>query len=166
MTKSLATWARRNDVNVYTRNAGPTLTGLLSRAAQRSQQSIELDDEIDLARALVMRACSYWNAALEANGTTTEGTRLMAEQVVREAIDTVVKTVSQAAKVRALQEGAIQLSTVSWVVAKICEILDEEVRSVDPIAADRIVAKIGGIKLPVDGTLERYTRQIEEEVFL
>jgi len=109
---------------------------------------------------------SYWNATLEANGTCTEGTRLMAEKVVGEAVDTVVRTVREAAKVRALQEGAMQLSSVSWVVAKICEILDEEVRSVDPIAADRIVAKIGGIKLPVDGTLEKFTRQIEEEVFL
>jgi hypothetical protein len=165
MARSLATWARRNDINVYVRNAGPTLRGLLERASEASSVSINLDDEVDLARALAMRACEYLSIAIDTPNASDE-TRMLAERTVREAIRTVVDTVSAAAKVKLLNEGAITLSSVGWVIAQIAKVIDDEVRVVDAEMADAIVKRIEEIKLPVDGAMEPFVKRLSDESFM
>lgn len=170
MSKTLTTWARRNDLNVYVRNAGPTLSGLLAQAAQRSAAQVDLEDEVDLARAIAMRATMIWSACLD--GIKEDGTpvsdeaKMLSESAVRDSLDLVVKTVAAAAKVRLINEGAVQLSTLSWVVGEITRVLDEEVRSRDPYLADRVVQAIGAIKMPSDKTLLNFQTAVAEESFL
>ncbi len=168
MAKSLATWAGRNDLNVYARNAGPTLSGLLSKAAEMGTRRLSLDDEIDLARAMVMRACAYWNAALENKDSleNPEALTLQCERLVSDAVETVVSIVHQAAKIRMMDEGAVQLSSVGWVIGEVTKVIEDEVRSVAPDLADKITDKISKIQLPVDGTLDKFMQRAADEAFL
>lgn len=168
MSKSLATWATRNDLSIYLRNAGPTISGLMSKAAEMSGRRISLDDEIDVMRSLVMRAISYWNAALENKDAVSDpdALALQCERLVQDSVDAVVRTVQAAAKVRLMDEGAIQLSSVSWVIGEVTKIIDQEIREQSPELAERIVEKIGEVKLPVDGTLDKFLKKAADEAFL
>lgn len=152
-------------MEIYHKNAGPTLTGLLAKAAEMGARRSSLDPEIDLARATLMRLVECWSIALEAPNATEE-TKLLAERMIRDATETIGRLVSSAARVRVLDQGAVQLSSVSWVVGEVTRIIDEKVRDVDPTRADEIVQAIGAIKLPVDGTLEKFTNRAADEAFL
>ena len=163
--KSILTWARKNDIMVYERNAGPTLAGLLSKAAELGQRRSSLEPEIDLARATLMRLVEGWSLTLE-SPKASEETKLLAERMIREATETIARVVHAAARVRVLDQGAIQLSSVSWVVGEVTRIIDTQVREVDPETADKIVNEIGKIKLPTDGTLEKFTQRAADEAFL
>ena len=142
-------------MSVYLKNAGPTLSGLLSKAAELAHRRISLEEEVDLARSLVMRACEYWSLALDHQNASDE-LRMQCERVVRDAIDTVTKTVVAAAKVRLMDQGAIQLSSVQWVMAEVTKAIEEEIRDQSPEMADALVGRIGKIKLPEDGTLQKF----------
>lgn len=150
---------------VYTKNAGPTLMGLMAKAAEIAANGSPLEEEVALCRATLARAVEYWNVSLEAKGGS-EGTRMQCEAIVREAAEMVSKLVSAAAKVKLLDQGAIQLSSVSWVVGEVTRAIEEVVRETQPELADALVKRLEQVKLPVDGTLEKFTRRASDEAFL
>lgn len=170
-SKNLYTWARRHDMAIYSENAGPTLMGLMSKAAELDQQRLNLNEEIDLARALVMRVTAMLGAAVEAQKDRAPGSLdelvCVIQETVRNALKTVQDLVVSAAKVRVLDHGAIQLTSVAWVVGEVTRAIDEVVRmKCGDDVADRLVERIGKIKLPEDGTLEKFTMKAADEAFL
>jgi hypothetical protein len=147
-------------------NVGPTLTGLISKAASLGASRFNLDDEIDLARSLTIRAVQYWNLALESGDKTTDDTRIQCERLVAATVENVVKTVAAAVKTKMLQDGALQLDSVEWVVAEMTKAIDEEIRTASPELADRLTKRIGEIKLPEDGKLSGLITAASSEEFL
>lgn len=165
MTKTLLTWSRKNDMALYARNGGPKLMALLSKAADMQAKRHSLDEELDLVRATLMRLVEAWSVALEAPEAKEE-TKLLAESMIRSAAETVSRIATSAAKIRVLDQGAIQLSSVSWVVGEVTKIIEQQIRETDPEKAEAIVNAIGNIKLPVDGTLEKFTNRAADEAFM
>lgn len=125
----------------------------------------DLSDEVDLARSIAIRASATYGLAIDQQELSEEA-RLLAEHHLKEAIDLVVKTVHSASKVRIMEEGVVQLSTVDWVLAKVTEIIDRNVRDASPLVADRMVEEIGKIELPVDGALGKFMKTASQEAFL
>ncbi len=155
----------KNDMNVYLRSAGPTLMGLISKATERTADRHNLDDEIDLARSLAIQATGMLNVVLDAP-EAKENHKLVAAKIVQEAIDHVTKTVTASAKVKLIEEGAIEIKTVQWVIAEVARAIDETVRTVQPELAEQLVKRIANIKLPVDGKIEAFIGASSEEQFL
>lgn len=152
-------------MSIYIRNAGPTILGLMSKAAELEGRRISLDNEIDLVRATLMRAVNVWNVALE--HSDNDEMKLHAEKIIREASEVVARIVHTAAKVRILDQGALQMTSVAWVVGEVCRHIDEGVREqLGDEAAEEIINKIRGIKLPEDGTLAKFVQNQANEQFL
>ena len=166
MAKNLATWAQKHDMSIYMRNAGPTVMGLMSKAAELADKRVNLDAEIDLARATLMRAVEYWSLALEAGDRSSEETKMLAERLIKDGLDLVAKIVSAQAKIRLLDQGSLQLSSVSWVVGEVTRVIEEEVRGKSDDLADKVVRRIAAIKLPEDGNLAQFTLTASNEAFL
>ena len=175
MTKSISTWARRNDMAVYTRNAGPTLMGLMSRAEELTASRVDLNEEITLLRAVLISVVERWDSAMRVEsrpGLSDDAKQMAAElraqceRMVAEGAEAVGRLVNTAAKTRLLDQGAMQLSSVSWVVAEITKAIEEEVRGKAPEMADALVGRIESIKLPVDGTLAKFVGRAADERFL
>lgn len=169
--KNLFTWSQRHEMAIYSENAGPTLMGLMSKAAALDAKRLNLDEEIDLARALTMRLCAMLGAAVEAQKDRAPGELdelvCVVQETVRTALKTVQDLVVSAAKVRILDHGAIQLTSVSWVVGEVTRAIDEVVRArCGDEVADGLVARIGKIKLPEDGTLSKFVMKAADEAFM
>lgn len=152
-------------MNVYLKNAGPTLMGLISKASDRVADRHNLDDEIDLARAVAIQATDMLTITLEAP-QAKENHKLIAAKIVQDAIDHVTRTVTASAKIKLLEEGAVELKTVQWVVAEVARAIDETVRQVQPELAEQLIKRIANIKLPVDGKLEAFIGNTSDEQFL
>ena len=175
MVKSIKTWSARNDMAVYTRNAGPTLMGLLSRAEELSASRVDLTEEIALLRAVLISTVERWDQAMrvEASDRVSEDARQVAaslrqqcERLVADGAEAVGRLVNMAAKTRLLDQGAMQISSISWVVAEVTKAIEEEVRDKNPEIADELVRRIENIKLPVDGTLAKFVARAADEKFL
>lgn len=161
-TKSLETWARKHDVNVYVKNAGPTMQGLLQKAAELDRRRLDLSSEIDLARAITMQCVSHLSAIVERTKDDPDAvslaTRILCEKLVREAVESVASLVSTAARIKSNEEGTITLKAMGWVIGEITRVIEEEVRVASPVLADRITERIRTLPMPVDpevlGTLQ------------
>lgn len=148
---------------IYDTYAGPTLRGLLSKVAEMDGDRVTLEQEIDLARATLLRAVNYWSVALEAKTESAMALQLDSEALIREGLDIVQKLVASEAKIRLIKKGAIELNTVQWMVGEISRIIQDKLP--DGASKDLIEA-ISRIELPVDGTLAKFTRTASDEAFL
>lgn len=164
MRQNLATWAMKYGMAIYTKNAGPTLSALIAKAAEMDHKRTSLEDEIDLVRATLMRTVEMWSKALE-SGLAVDAL-ISIETLIRECSECVARLVVSQSKISLVTQGAIQLSSVSWVIGEVTRVIDSEIRGRDESVADKIVEKIRGIKLPVDGTLERFIQTVRDEAFL
>lgn len=160
--RSIETWARKNDVNVYIRNAGPTMQGLIYKAAELERRRMDLSSEIDLARAITMQCVGHLSAIMEKTKDDPDAvslaTRILCEKLVREAIESVASLVATAARIKANEEGTISIKSMGWVIGEITRVIDEEVRASSPLLADKIADRIKTLPMPVDdevrGTLQ------------
>jgi hypothetical protein len=174
VAKSVATWARKHDLAIYTRNAGPTLLGLMSRAEELAASKVDLSEEIALLRAVLISVVERWDAAMRVSASTVsadakriaEGLQLQCESLIREGAEAVGRLVTTAAKTRLMDQGAMQLSSVSWVVAEVARAVEEEIRDKNPEMADALISRIEQIKLPADGTLAKFTGRAADESFM
>lgn len=139
--------------------------GLISKASELEQKRISLESEIDLVRATLIRVSEVWSLVLEAKGS--EEQLLFAERIIREAADCVARLVQAAARVRILDQGALQMTSVSWVVGEVTRAIDEVVREkCGDDVAEQLVSRIKKIKLPEDETLAKFIKQQSNEQFL
>jgi hypothetical protein len=164
MRQNLATWAMKYGMAIYSKNAGPTLSALISKAAAMDHKRVSLDDEIDLVRSTLLRTVEMWSKALE--GGLPVDNLISIEALIRECTECVARLVVSQSKISLVTQGAIQLSSVSWVIGEVTRVIDSEIRIRDEAVADKIVSKIKEIKLPVDGTLERFIQTVRDEAFL
>jgi hypothetical protein len=154
----------KNDMAIYTHNAGPTLSSLMSKAAAMDHKRTSLEEEIDLVRATLLRTVAMWNTALENN--LSIDALLSTESLIRECSECVARLVTAQAKISLATQGAIQLSSVSWVIGEVTKVIDSEVRCRDEGVADKIVERIKEIKLPVDGVLRQFIAETRDEGFM
>lgn len=175
VAKSLATWTRTRDLGIYTRNAGPTMLGLMSRAEELAADRTNLQEEISLLRAVLLSVVERWDSAMRVHDHSSasveakqiaDGLRRQCESAIREGAEAVGRLVNMAAKTRLLDQGAMQLSSVSWVVAEVTRAIEEEIRDKNPEMAEALVSRIEKIKLPADGTLAKFTGRAADESFL
>lgn len=165
VARTIVNWAGKHDMTIYTRNAGPTLAGLMCRASELAKTRTSLEQEIALARATLIRVVSAWDAVLD-KPEAPEELKLHCESVIKDTVDLVAKLVHTDAKTRLLDEGAIQLSSVSYVTAEVTRAIEEIIRERDPDLADKLVERIGKIKLPEDGTVSKFINKARDEAFL
>lgn len=137
----------------------------MSKVEETSDRRVGLADELDLARAVLVRTATYWNTTLE-DSRASEESRLLCERLIRECTESVAKIVGIASRVRLMEEGSLQLRSVEWVVGKVCEVIETQIRAKNPELADKIVDSIKNIRLPQDGNLSKFMSQASQENFM
>jgi hypothetical protein len=163
--KSILDWAAKHDMSIYATNAGPTMMGLITRAQEATRKSrSSAEDEIALARATLSRLATVWSSLLEAENH--EEHKLTVEKLIREASALIVNMVGTDAKTRLVDAGAVNISTLSWLVAEVTRAIDEVIRDRQPELADELVARIEKIKVPDDSKLSSYTSKVRDESYL
>lgn len=165
VAKTILNWASKHDMSVYAENAGPTLMGLLSRASELSKSRVSIEAEIAIVRATMARLVDMWAKVLDKADAPQE-LLLHCESVIRETADLIARLVNSDARTRVLDEGAIQLSSVSYVVGEVSRAIEETIREKNPDMADHLVARIGKIRLPEDGTVSKFINKARDEAFL
>lgn len=159
-------WAFRDDaVSIYNRNAGPTLMGLMSKAKAMGADRVSLNEEIDLARSLLIRATEMYSTALD-DGKTPEELKLVIESHVRDGIDCVSDVVTKASKVRELNEAMMSGEVVSWIVAEVTQVIESKVRMVSDELADQVVAALQAIELPHGAGRMKVVKAAANEEFM
>lgn len=153
-SKNLDKWMMRNDPNIYLKNGGVTLSGILAKVAQAGRTSLE--DEIDLARALAIRSTALYGAALDAGDNIDEDTKTALSVLVEKSIDAVSRTATAHARIQAWEEGTIQLTSVQWILAEITKIIDQEIRTIDDSVADKVIERMKDIKVPNDKNVKSF----------
>ena len=152
--KTLADFAlNSDDPSVYAKVAGNTLSGLISKASLMANKRTDLSDEIDVTRALSQRSVAILGALMDSE-TAKEDTKGAAATLVDNAIKTVATIVEKQAKITALEEGMIRLTSVEWILAQITQILHDSLG--EGVVLDKIVDKIKKIRVPMDDSLESF----------
>lgn len=152
--KTLADFAlSTDDPSVYTKFAGSTLAGLLSKASALANKRSDLSDEVDLVRSLTMRAVTVLGAVMD-SPDAKEDSKGAASLLVDKAVHSVATIVEKQAKITALEEGTIRLSTVEWILAEITRAIDEELG--EGATTEKLVSRIKKIKIPTDGSLDSF----------
>jgi len=140
--------------------------GLIAKAEELGRRPSDMADEVAIVRAVLAHAVEHWNEALEMRGEKAVFAQAACEQLIRNCVKSVTEAIVASAKVRATDEGAVAISSVAWVMGEVTRAINEVVIEVNPELAEALVARIGKIKMPVDGTLEKFMRVASDEAFL
>lgn len=132
----------------YSRRAGPILRERLEelRSANPSERH-SLADEVDLARLIAERNVQIYEAAV-LEGKGSDELKAEASAALRAALNHVSEIVSKAAKVHAVSNSVIELEHIDYIVVQMTRAIEEEIAEVDRALADRLIARLGSIKLP------------------
>lgn len=135
-------------MSFYSRRAGPTLKARLEelREANPSERH-SLADEVDLARLIAERNVQIYEAAVLENKGSDE-LKAEASACLRAALNHVSDLVSKAAKVHAVSNSVIELEHIDYIIAQMTRAIEEEVAEYDRVLADRLIDRLGKIKLP------------------
>jgi len=138
----------------YRKNAGPKLKKVLEELAEESSDDrIQLDDEIDLARAASTRAMRLWEmACIDKAADTSDKVKVMATASLRTAVGHVAALCSQQAKITAASQATMDVEGAGWLVVQVTKAINDELREDYPSLADRLVKRLDSIQLPSSTT--------------
>ena len=132
----------------YSRRAGPILKDRLEEMRQANpSERHSLADEVDLARLIAERNVQIYEAAV-LEGKGSEELKAEASTALRSALNHVSDLVSKAAKVHAVSNSVIELEHIDYIVQQMTRAIEEEIAEQDRVLADRLIERLGKIKLP------------------
>lgn len=135
----------------YSRSVSPLLRQKLEElAAMSPEERYGINEEIDIARQLSMRALALFDAAHyppDGKEVSLE-TRITAQSALRSALNFVGELVLKGSRARALNESSVDADQLAYITDQVTIIIEEEIADVDRAMADRVVERIRGIKMP------------------
>lgn len=136
----------------YTKRAGPLLAEKLKELENAPEkEKYSLEGEMDVARVLCERAVALFDAACSGNKgkEVSPETQALAIATCKTALTHVTNIVSEAAKIRVLNNEMLDSHGVAFVIAQVQTILEETVLPVvGQEKMDEIIERFKGIRVP------------------